>query len=108
MLDLNTGVHMIRRTLHLAALCGGAMLLGTFLVAATNPSRCKVRSAYVSETEQAPGQAVPPEPTPSKGAAGARCKVTKDCQPSLICIKVGERKECTAASAKIPRVPLVT
>jgi hypothetical protein len=103
------GVHM-RRPWSAAVLFTGALLLGTFLGASTNLSHVAIKSAVASEQEGSKSKLKDKDPpaTPGKGAAGTHCKVTKDCQPSLVCTQAGDHKECTSPPVKVPEAPVMT
>lgn len=97
---------MRRRSSPLMALCSAALMFGTLLGVATNLPRVQIKSAHAREPPAAKDAA--PEKETGKGAAGATCKVTRDCQEGLVCLKAGDHKECTAAPTNVRKVPVLT
>jgi hypothetical protein len=81
----------MNRSLQIAALLSGTLMVGVFLGASSSP-----RPAHAGAAAQAPID-------PNKKMPGDACKSSDECQKHHSCAKVGDKSVCQAPPA--PRLP---
>lgn len=92
---------MNRRSFGLAALCTGALLVGTLLGGQAGVPRAHAKSA-ASQSEEAADA-----PANAKKKAATVCKTSKDCPKEHACVKTGDHRECTPVLAE-DKIPVAT
>lgn len=94
---------MNRRSLGLAALYAGALLVGTIAGGAASVPSVYAKAAPIASQEESSATQAPAKKKPP-----IQCKTTKDCPEAHLCTKVGDHKECTPTAIKPPVAPVVT
>jgi hypothetical protein len=83
------------RSLNAAAVFLGALLIGVFLGATSQP-RAYADAVPGEVAPVAKSESPPPPPDPKKKMPGDVCKSSDECQKHHSCVKVGDKSVCQA------------